>query len=243
LPCKEITGRKPNPHGLLPGFAGLLPTYNGTVMTNPVIYITRGQVSDLFQPRFEAWYPKHAQDVVRAGFLSARSFRSDGFPLNCNIYEIESTAVFDTPAYQEMRSGDPFLKQLVAEYTYITRAYYDQVAVVDDQAQRLADAPTLYGTALCLLHFQDDQEAATAWFRTVFCAQEHPGILSRRLWRRQGDTSGTAIEWIAVIEWADKGLAKGAERLPAAAGGKTSTSETIVKWVGYSKAGGVETVV
>ena len=74
----------------------------------PVVYFARMDVEASALPRFESWYEtKHGPDLLEAGFYSAQAYHCRvGGPLVCNVYEIPSSEIFYTDAYNSKRTAE-----------------------------------------------------------------------------------------------------------------------------------------
>lgn len=190
-------------------------------MTNlPAIYIARMDVDPVGLRRFMDWYDdKHAPDTVSVGFYSAQGYHCRiGKPLIMNIYEIESSEIFYTDAYQYMRTpeSDPQRPGILEFVTNRTNTVYEQVLTdgVETPARPWSEgsrtggvtAPTV-GTWRFALRDGADEERTIEWFADEALPRvaKHGGYVSARLGRRDGrphpaNPSGEP-DWTLVVEW------------------------------------------
>jgi hypothetical protein len=209
---------------------------------NPIIYITRGQIPDDVEARRREWFQRrHATDLVGIGFYSARGYRSQTVPQNCNVYELPDAALLSSDIYMQTRKADTFSPTVMKAFTYLSASIYTQVSVIDASGVPLARAPTIRGPVLAMLDFDTDErgESVGEWFvRNVVAAHRgQAGVRTLRL-LEQRDAHPLfppkEPRWCAVAEWAaDPG--SGADRLAALANGesiamRSARFQTAAKW-------------
>lgn len=98
----------------------------------PAVYLARMDVEREERPFFMDWYErKHGPDLIRVGFYSAQAYHSVvGSPLICNVYEIASSEIFYTGAYQEARTPeqDPERPRILRSVSNRSNTVYEQFA-------------------------------------------------------------------------------------------------------------------
>jgi hypothetical protein len=91
-------------------------------MPTPIIYITRGQMSDEFELEQRDWYRRrHSTDLLGVGFWSARGYRCPSKPQNCNVYELPNVELLSSDAYMNMRKNDPYCPTVMKAYIIFQR--------------------------------------------------------------------------------------------------------------------------
>jgi len=213
-------------------------------VVNPIIYVTRGELSDEFELKRREWYKtRHSTDVVGVGFWSARGYRCPTKPRNFNIYELPSAELLATDAYMNMRKADTFSPTVMKAFEYISAALYTQLCVKDAQGRVVENVPSIRGPVLVMLNFDSDESEETiqSWFEDEIANSHHgtEDIRTFRLWEQRAAHPlfpPKEPRWCATIEWArDPGDAK--QRLyDAAKSGKVKLTnvrpDIATKWYG-----------
>jgi hypothetical protein len=185
-------------------------------MPTPIIYITRGQISDEFEVKRREWYRRrHSTDVVGVGFWSARGYRCPTAPQNCNVYELPNAELLSSQHYMEMRKADTFSPTVMKAFTYLSASLYTQLAVKDPQGRAVERVPTIRGPVLEMVSFDHagGAEAVHDWFDHSIVAKHSggEGMRTLRLWEQRDAHPlfpPKEPRWCAVIEWAaDPGTA------------------------------------
>lgn len=187
-------------------------------MANPIIYITRGQISDEFEVKRRHWYrTRHATDVVSVGFLSARGYRSPTAPQNVNVYELPSVDVLAAQAYMDVRKADTFSPTVMKEFTYLSASLYTQMKVKGPSGDALDQVPTIRGPVLDMVSFDatGDQDGVPDWFERSIVGPHRnaDGIRTIRLWEQRDAHPlfpPKEPRWCVALEWAHDPGAAGA---------------------------------
>lgn len=197
--------------------------------TLPNIYFARMDVAPEGLLAFMNWYDsKHAPDVISVGFHSAHGYHSRfGKPFILNVYEIDSSEIFYSDAYNTMRSpeSDPERPAILTHVTNRSNTVYGQVHTV---GVAIPDRPWSDGSrvgavtapAVTSVRFDPVDDSAEngieAWFRDAefpgLAAQ--PGFVSARLLRRDGrphHANPWVGTWATLVEWKDQSSAEAAE--------------------------------
>lgn len=209
-------------------------------MPPPFAYLTRWHTTADFEPERREWFRKQkAGELLDVGFLSARGYEAAAFPNGCNLYELDDLTIFQRPAYRTVRSGDRFVPAVVANFTYNSKTFYDQIQVVDGGGAELATVPTLSGAALSILYFDaPDPGAVVRWFKAVVGGNPPVGARTCRLWRQTGEhpePTEAEPEWCAVVEWDAAGRDDGRllrEEARALSGLSVTRSDVLTLWHG-----------
>jgi len=199
----------------------------------PAVYLARMDVEPADLPFFRNWYEhKHGPDLIGAGFYSAQAYYSAvGEPLVCNVYEIESSEIFYTPAYQSARTPerDPDRPRILEGVSNRSNTVYEQVMtsgvtlpdVSWQEGSRLGQIEAPVITTVRFEVPEEDDGAVLEW-----CAgAEFPrlearnGFRAARLCRRAGrlhpsNPSGQP-RWILLVEWQDQSAAASDGESPA----------------------------
>ena len=194
----------------------------------PAVYLARMDVEQAGLPFFMTWYEqKHGPDLIAAGFFSAQAYHSVvGEPFVCNVYEIESSEIFYTSAYQTARTPerDPDRPKILAGVSNRSNTVYEQVVTT---GVMLPDVPWAAGgrrgqidaPVISTVRFEtsaEDDGAVVEWCRQV----EFPrleagnGFRAARLCRQAGRlhpaNPSDQPRWMLLIEWQDEGAAQSA---------------------------------
>jgi hypothetical protein len=192
----------------------------------PAVYLARMDVEQADLPFFMNWYEhKHGPDLIGAGFYSAQAYHSVvGEPLVCNVYEIESSEIFYTPAYQSARTPerDPDRPRILEGVSNRSNTVYEQVMTI---GVTLPDVSWQVGSRLGRIEApvittarfetpEEDDEAVVEWCRRV----EFPRLEARsafraaRLCRQAGRlhpaNPSDQPRWMLLVEWQDEGAAE-----------------------------------
>lgn len=177
-------------------------------MPTPIIYITRGQLTEEFEAKRRVWYrTRHATDVLSVGFWSARGYSCSTVPQNCNVYELPSIDVVSSDAYMAMRKADTFGPSVVSSFSYLSASLYNQVLVTDAKGHRMTEVPTIKGPVLSMLRFDHaDPNAVKAWFekQVIPLHRDATGVTTIRLWEQGGSHPlfpPKEPRWCAAVEW------------------------------------------
>ena len=186
----------------------------------PVIYMARMDVDAEALPRFERWYAeRHGPDLLDAGFFSAQAYHCTvGGPLVCNVYEIPSSEIFYTDAYESKRTRehDPDRPWILEHVSNRSNTAYAQVVAAGVEA---GDAPWVDGSHpgavtapwISTVRFDVVDPAMGDEFARWFEAGLVPeltgidGLTSSRLLRQSGRLHPTnpssEAEWSLLLEW------------------------------------------
>lgn len=191
----------------------------------PFTYLTRWHTTAEFEPRRREWYSrKRALELVGVGFRSVRAYESNTFPNGCNLYEFDDFSVFETEEYRNLRTDDPFVAEIVGDFSYNSKSFYEQLSVVDNTGAILDTVPTLSGDTLSLLYFDaTDDDLAIRWFDGQLGTCLSDGMRTARLWRQTREhprPTGKEARWCAVLEQ---------DRPKMDAGGYTGTDAITVR--------------
>lgn len=209
-------------------------------MVRPYAYLTRWQTPADFEPKRRDWFrEKKGPELISLGFLSIRAYEGEAFPQGCNLYEVADLSLFERPEYMAMRTEDPFVPNVMDQFSYNSKTFYDQRIVTDRRGAELEPVPTLSGGALSLLYFDaEDADAVKRWFGDRVVAQGGAEIRSFRLWERTHEhplPSQREARWCAVVEWEMAPLDDGSrlqEAAEALAGIQVARSDVLRKWYG-----------
>jgi hypothetical protein len=185
-------------------------------------------------PRFERWYAdRHGPDLLDAGFFSAQAYHCRiGGPLVCNVYEIPSSEIFYTNAYNSKRTPehDPDRPWILDHVSNRSNTAYAQVAALgveaspaawDDAEHRGAVGAPWISTA----RFDVGETSAddfARWFEISLAPDwmAAGGVTAIRLLRQSGrlhpSNPSNEPEWSVFVEWSSGDAASEfIERLPA----------------------------
>lgn len=184
----------------------------------PVVYFARMDVEASALRRFEDWYAtKHGPDLLEAGFFSAQAYHCRiGGPLVCNVYEIPSSEIFYTDAYNSKRTAehDPERPWILDHVSNRSNTAYEQVVtdgVVPAEAlwgDGVEHAGAITGPVISTLRFDapdrsDDQ--AMAWGSEALSTIRCNGAIAVRLCRRAGrlhpSNPSSEPAWVLIFEW------------------------------------------
>jgi len=192
----------------------------------PAVYLARMDVEEADLPFFTDWYEhKHGPDLIAAGFYSAQAYHSAvGEPLVCNVYEIESSEIFYSPAYQAARTPerDPDRPRILAGVSNRSNTVYEQVLTIGvtlpevswQAGSRLGqiDAPVI--TTARFETPQEDDGAVVEWCRRVGFPrlETRSGFRAGRLCRQAGRlhpaNPSDQPRWMLFVEWQDEEAAE-----------------------------------
>jgi hypothetical protein len=178
-------------------------------MTGRVLYTAENEYPPADIPAFLEWYAfRHAPDVLRAGFPNCATYRAveGGFNL-MGVYELESLAIFDSPAYKGMQPRDPYRAGVAARTLQRGHTLYVQRPLYPGGT--IETAPALEADWLAMLRF----EAAAAvedeiadWFGQTMGPRLVSGGAKRfRIAHREGERPNsvtTRPRCLIVAEWA-----------------------------------------
>ena len=184
----------------------------------PVVYFARMDVEASALRRFEDWYAtKHGPDLLEAGFFSAQAYHCRiGGPLVCNVYEIPSSEIFYTDAYNSKRTAehDPERPWILDHVSNRSNTAYEQVVtdgVVPAEAlwgDGVEHVGAITGPVISTLRFDlpdrsDDQ--AMAWGSEALPTMRCNGAIAVRLCRRAGrlhpSNPSSEPAWVLIFEW------------------------------------------
>ncbi len=126
---------------------------------SPLLYTAELDLAEPDIEPFLQWYAyRHAPDVFRAGFSTCACYRVDDAGMNLfDIYEIPSSAVFETPWYRAMRGRDPYMAALMAKRRNKAHTVYEQHLIAPNTS-----GPGLDADGISVFRFglnADDPEA------------------------------------------------------------------------------------
>lgn len=193
----------------------------------PTLYLAKMDVVPTYLRRFMDWYEdKHAPDTISVDFYSAQGFHCRlGDPLICNVYEIDSSEIFYSEAYQTMRTpeSDPQRPEVLDHVTRRSNITYRQVLT---EGVELPDRPWSDGSragavdapVISVLRFDTDADAdgeLVDSFRQEFARMSGlPGFLRVRLAEQHGRPHParppTEPRWVVLAEWSGLEEALGA---------------------------------
>jgi hypothetical protein len=176
-------------------------------------------VDDDALARFERWYAdRHGPDLLDAGFFSAQAYHCRvGSPLVCNVYEIPSSEIFYTDAYNSKRTPehDPDRPWILDHVSNRSNTAYAQVVTVgvevpdvawaDDQHLGRVESPWISTVRFDIEGTTDDH--FMTWFEGSLAPewQSVEGLASIRLMRQSGrlhpSNPSTEPEWSVLLEW------------------------------------------
>lgn len=83
----------------------------------PLLYTAELDLDEADVPAFLDWYAyRHAPDVYVVGLLTCACYRVHGGDMNLfDIYELPTTALFETARYQGLGAADPYMAPLMAK--------------------------------------------------------------------------------------------------------------------------------
>lgn len=201
----------------------------GPMDTLPNIYFARMDVAPEALLAFMNWYEhKHGPDLISVGFHSVHGYHSRiGSPFILNVYEIDSSEIFYSDAYNTKRTAesDPERPSILAHITNRSNTVYRQIHTLGVE---IPDRPWSEGsrsgavTASTVTSVRFDltegssESAVEDWFRTVEFPDlaSRPGFVSARLLNRTGrphHANPWVGSWATLIEWEDQEAAEGAQ--------------------------------
>lgn len=210
----------------------------GTIDLLPNIYMARMDVAPEVLAAFMNWYEhKHAPDLISVGFHSTHGYHCRvGSPFVLNVYEIDSSEIFYSEAYNTKRTpeSDPERPAILAGVTNRSNTVYRQVTTLGVEAP---DRPWSEGsrtgavTAPVVTSVRFDleegssEDAVVDWFRDVEFPEtaSRSGFLAARLLNRTGrphHANPWMSSWATLVEWEDEAAAE-------AAGGEVDTLERL----------------
>jgi len=204
----------------------------------PNIYLARMDVAPEGLAAFMNWYEhKHAPDLISVGFHSAHGYHSrTGSPFILNVYEIDSSEIFYSEAYNTKRSpeSDPERPTILADVTNRSNTVYRQVHTLgveipdrpwsEGSRSGAVAAPVVTSVRFDLVE-GSSEGAVIDWFHDVDFPEtaSRPGFLAARLLNRTGrphHANPWLSSWATLIEWEDQASAE-------AAGGEVHTLERL----------------
>jgi hypothetical protein len=212
-------------------------------MPTPIIYITRGQMSDEFELEQRDWYRRrHSTDLLGVGFWSARGYRCPSKPQNCNVYELPNVELLSSDAYMNMRKNDPYSPTVMKAYSYLSASLYMQVAVKDPRGEPTASVPTMRGPVLEMVNFDhtDGRAGVHEWFESSVVSGHlgNEAVRTMRLWEQCAAHPlfpPSEPRWCVAVEWTrDPGTAAGLLEVAEQAPIKLDNvrAEIATKWYG-----------
>jgi len=95
---------------------------------NSILYIAEVEFPKADLEPFIEWYAyRHVADLFKAGFNSCASYGAVVGGMNVfDIYDLDSPDVFDTPAYRDMGSKDPYDARIMRNATAEAATVYTQ---------------------------------------------------------------------------------------------------------------------
>lgn len=177
-------------------------------MTGKVLYTAENEYPPEDIPKFLEWYAyRHAPDILRMGFRSCATYRAveGGFNL-LGIYELESLAIFDSPAYKGMQPLDPYRAGVAARTLQRAHTLYVQRPL--HPSGSIESEPALDADWLAMLRF-DAAEAVeneiAGWFgQTMVPRLIALGAKRFRIAHREGERPNsvtTRPRCLLVAEW------------------------------------------
>ena len=224
-------------------------TEGGIIDTLPNIYMARMDVAPEGLPAFMNWYEhKHAPDLISVGFHSAHGYHCRaGSPFILNVYEIDSSEIFYSEAYNTKRTpaSDPERPAILAGVTNRSNTVYRQIHTLgveipdrswsEGSRSGAVDAPVVTSVRFDLEQ-GSNRDALVDWFRDVEFPRtaSRSGFLAARLLNRTGrqhHANPWLSSWATLIEWEDQVAAEAAgdevgtlERLTGAGLGVTEAA-------------------
>ncbi len=206
----------------------------------PNIYLARMDVTPDGLPAFMRWYEhKHAPDLISVGFYSTHGYHSrSGSPFILNVYEIDSSEIFYSKAYNTKRSpeSDPERPAILASVTNRSNTVYRQIHTLgveiperpwsEGHRSGAVAAPVVTSVRFDLAE-GSSKGAVVDWFGDVEFPKlaSRSGFLAARLLNRAGrphHANPWLSSWATLIEWEDQALAE-------AAGGEAETLDRLAK--------------
>lgn len=210
----------------------------GIIDLLPKIYMARMDVAPEGLPAFVNWYEhKHAPDLISVGFHSAHGYHCRaGSPFILNVYEIDSSEIFYSEAYNTKRTpaSDPVRPAILAGVTNRSNTVYRQVHTLgvempdrpwtEGGRSGAVDAPVVTSVRFDLER-GSSRDALVDRFRDVEFPEtaRRSGFLAARLLNRterQHHANPWLSSWATLIEWEDQAAAE-------AAGGEMDTLERL----------------
>jgi len=95
------------------------------------LYTSELNIPEEHLDAFVQWYAfRHAPDIYQIGFDVCTSYRAiAGDMMVLDLYEIDSTDIFDTPQYRGVAQMDPYSGEVLAKRTQKAHSVYTQVHV------------------------------------------------------------------------------------------------------------------
>jgi len=96
------------------------------------LYTSELDIPEEYLDAFVQWYAfRHAPDIYQIGFDVCTSYRGiAGDMMVLDLYEIDSSDIFDTPQYRGVAQMDPYSGAILARRTQKAHSVYSQVYVV-----------------------------------------------------------------------------------------------------------------